>query len=107
MTLKNWSLPSIVPDTITELAQGGSGKEVAIISLIIANNDSTSSITVDVRITDSSDVLIAYILPPTTINSNDVKNIEVKFFLNNQEKVKVQSNLATTTFIMSGDEFTP
>lgn len=65
MALKNWSLPSVVADTETDLLQIGAGKEGCIVSLIISNCE-TSSVLVAVTLTDGLNAVKGYVLPPAT-----------------------------------------
>ena len=103
MAFKNWSTNSVTANTLTQLLQVASGKEAAIVSLIIANRSELDA-TVEVYITDSSDVTKATIISGKVLTGKQTLIFDGKLLLANQDKVKIKSDVAEVSFMANGDE---
>lgn len=101
MSVINWSLATVTPSTDTTLLQDQAAEETAVFS-IIAHNYSGAQITLEVKIMTTGDVLKAYLFNDTL---DDAKSlfIDSKIFLNEGDKVVVNSTQGNVSFIASGD----
>ena len=106
MSLKNWPLASVVASTVTDLVVPPSGKEVAIVGLIICNTDTSNIATVTITLTDSANTVLATLFN-TTISTKDSVAIDTKIFIaisGSPNKIRVMSTISGVSFLASGDE---
>ena len=103
MALKNWTINSISATTETDLVQGGASAEVAVVGITICNNGAGAA-SVDMIITNSSDTQQAKILSGLSVAQYDTYLMDTKIMLSNQEKIRVESDIAAVSFSASGDE---
>lgn len=106
MALKPWTLPSVATNTVTDLVAPGANKEVAVVSLIITNNDTANTATVVVTLTTSANAAKATLHRGQLVAGASVY-IDSKIFIaagETPDKVRVLSDVAAVSFIASGDE---
>ncbi|NOR27618.1 MAG: hypothetical protein GQ540_03705 [Lutibacter sp.] len=92
--------------TNTILLQGGDGNEVEVLSIIITNLHETIAAEVEARIYNSTGTFLANILNKRTIAAEGqlVLDRASLFALNNQDIIKIESNLEEVNILASGME---
>jgi hypothetical protein len=104
MAFKNWNLSSVTASTDTTLVQPtGSARQVAVCRDLVIKNNSGSTASVVVKVTDSSDNLKAYLFEGDVQDDERVDISEV-IILNHEDKLVVNSDQANTSFFISGDQ---
>jgi len=105
MALKNWSLASVAANTLTDLISPTASKEIAIVGLIICNDESTNTAAVAVTLTSSGNT--KGVVWKGSLVAGESVHIDTKLFIAasaTPDKVRVLSDQANVSFIASGDE---
>lgn len=104
MSLMNWSLDTVVSDTLTNLVESPVGKETALVSINICNFSGSDAL-FEIGLYSSLDVRKAQLMKGT-IEIGQTITYDSKLFLDNasQDKIKVKSSQVNVSFIASGDQ---
>lgn len=106
MAIRNWPLNTVPADTETDLVSPTANKEVAIGCLILCNDETEDSATVKVVLTDAENARLGTVWPGTLVAGESV-HVDTKLFIAasaTPDKIRVVSNKANVSFIVSGDE---
>ena len=103
MAVKSWSVLSSAVDTDTTLFQVPIEMRTVLIAISIANYGSSTA-TASLRITDSSDVTLSYILSSVELISGDTIHVDTKIALNAEEKLVFLSDNTEVSVLVTGDE---
>lgn len=105
MIVCNWSLPSVTANVETDLLTPDVGARAIMVSLIVCNNDGTSTATVMVKLTDAENTFLGSvwrgILAP-----GESAYVDSRLFLaasTAPDKIRVLSDVANVSFIASGE----
>lgn len=105
MALGSDAVNSLTADTMTDVYQAGSGNVGIVIGLIVCNNDPADPAILDIVKTDSSNTILAKITPDDySLASKQGLHIDTKIVLTNQQKIRIQSNKAAVSVLVSYDE---
>lgn len=101
---KNWTLNSYTVDTWTDLI---AEDESIIASLIIANTNASSDVTVQIRVTDNTPTSRAVILPGQLIAAGDAEVLDMRsLYLSSTDHIQIQCDVSGVEFMVSGVEVT-
>lgn len=104
-TMNNYFLTSYTNDTYTDIAQPGSGEVLIVRNIILCNTDTSSSIEVSIRITDSSGTQLAVLQQDLVLSPEETIYIgpqDLFIVLDSQQKLQVDASAANVHFTVCG-----
>jgi len=106
MALKNWPLPSVAANTVTDLVVPTPTLEVIVFSLIICNTGTADAADVMVTLTSAAGVIKATPIK-ATLGPGESVHVDTKISLaasDAPDKLRALSTVVTVSFLASGDE---
>jgi hypothetical protein len=92
--------------TVVDLIAPGAATEVVVLNITVANNHS-AAVNVIITVTDSSNAVVAYILPSTSISAGNVLYFDSKFCLSSSatpDKIRITPGHTAVYAYASWDE---